>query len=321
MLRIGTDCSGIEAPIQALKNLGIPFSHEFSSDIDKYCIQSIKANYEPKVLFGDPDGAFPGGDITTRDIKDVPDIDLYVCGFPCQPFSAAGKRTGLNHKSGNVFWGCLDVIRKKRPKYFILENVKGLLSNDKGKTWTMIWGELSALEGYTVEWKILNTKDYGIPHNRERLFIVGVCDATEGGRDMTCLRPASRWPMPVPSARTLAEYVDREETTRVETSAKREKYLSHYSHGVFIEFNRLGFDVMKNSYTRNVVDYVPCICTNTQMWCIPMHRFATCRELLDLQGFSETFRQVVSSSRLKTQTGNSMSVNVIEKIIRGLIVV
>ena len=72
MIRVGTDCSGIEAPIQALRNLGIPFSHEFSSDIDKYCIQSIKANYEPKVLFGDPDGPFPCGDITTRDIADVP---------------------------------------------------------------------------------------------------------------------------------------------------------------------------------------------------------------------------------------------------------
>jgi site-specific DNA-cytosine methylase len=80
MLRIGTDCSGIEAPIQALTNLGVKFSHEFSSDIDNYCIQSIKANYKPKVLFGDPDGPFPCGDITKRDITDVPDIDLYRRG-------------------------------------------------------------------------------------------------------------------------------------------------------------------------------------------------------------------------------------------------
>ena len=87
ILRVGTDCSGIEAPIQALLQLKIPFRHVFSSDIDKYCIQSIKANYNPEIIFGDKDGAFPEGDITKRNIKDVPDIDLYVCGFPCQSFS------------------------------------------------------------------------------------------------------------------------------------------------------------------------------------------------------------------------------------------
>ena len=96
-IKVGTDCSGIEAPIEALRQMGIKFIHEFSSEIDKYCIQSIKANYNPKILFGDPDGYFPNGDITKRDIKDIPDIDLYVCGFPCQPFSQAGRREGLEH--------------------------------------------------------------------------------------------------------------------------------------------------------------------------------------------------------------------------------
>ena len=75
-LRIGTDCSGIEAPIQSLTQLGIRFTHAFSSDMDKFCIQSIKANYEPQILFGDKDGPFPDGNITKRKIEDVPDIDL-----------------------------------------------------------------------------------------------------------------------------------------------------------------------------------------------------------------------------------------------------
>jgi site-specific DNA-cytosine methylase len=76
MIRIETDCSGIEAPIQALQQL--PFKHVFCSEIDKYCIQSIKANYNPDIIFGDKDGLYPEGDITKRNINDVPDIDLYV---------------------------------------------------------------------------------------------------------------------------------------------------------------------------------------------------------------------------------------------------
>ena len=127
-LRVGTDCSGIEAPIQALMQMNIPFKHVFSSDIDKYCIKSIKANYEPEIIFGDKDGSFPEGDITKRNIDNVPDIDLYVCGFPCQPFSMAGERKGFEDRRGNVFFSCLEVIEKKQPKYFILENVKGLKS-------------------------------------------------------------------------------------------------------------------------------------------------------------------------------------------------
>jgi DNA (cytosine-5)-methyltransferase 1 len=175
MLRVGTDCSGIEAPIEALRQLNIPYEHVFSSEIDKYCIKSIKANYSPKIIFGDPDGPFKNGDIRERNIKDIPNIDLYVCGFPCQPFSSAGKREGLDDKRGNVFFSCLDVIKFKQPKYFILENVKGLKTYDKGKTWSIIWNELLKLKdyGYNIDWRVLNTRDYGIPQNRERIFIIG----------------------------------------------------------------------------------------------------------------------------------------------------
>ena len=169
ILRVGTDCSGIEAPIQALLQIGVKFKHVFSSDIDKFCIQSIKANYNPKIIFGD---------ITKRNIKDVPDIDLYVCGFPCQSFSILGKQRGFDDIRGNIFFSCIHLIKKKKPKYFILENVKGLFTHNKGNTWFVIQNELKELEkyGYYIKYKILNTKDYGIPQNRERIYIVGVKD-------------------------------------------------------------------------------------------------------------------------------------------------
>ena len=107
-----------------------------------------------------------------------------MCGFPCQPFSVAGDKKGFEDNRGNVFWSCLEVIEKKQPKYFILENVKGLLGHDKpvgakrkeyGNTFNVIWSALLALErfGYKVQWKVMNTRDYGIPQNRERIYFLG----------------------------------------------------------------------------------------------------------------------------------------------------
>ena len=310
MIRVGTDCSGIEAPIQALKNLGVPFSHEFSSDIDKFCIQSIKANYKPKVLFGDPDGSFPCGDIAKRDIRDVPDIDLYVCGFPCQPFSAAGRKNGFEHKSGNVFWSCFEVINAKKPKYFILENVRGLLSNDKGKTWKTIWEALNELDDYTVEWKILNTKDYGIPQNRERLFIVGRKGST----------PFS-WPTSIPLTKKLSEYVDTTITDRKNYSVAREAYIKKYSSHVFLDLCWVSMDNRRKQKMRLGTEIASCICSSGHIICLGknMHRDATCGELLQLQGFPSSFKQVVSKTQMNKQTGNSMSVNVVERLIGSLL--
>ncbi len=309
MIRVGTDCSGIEAPVQALKNLGVPFSHEFSSDIDKFCIQSIKANYKPKVLFGDLDGPFPCGDITKRDVKDVPDIDLYVCGFPCQPFSAAGRKNGFEHKSGNVFWSCFEVINAKKPKYFILENVRGLLSNDKGKTWKTIWEALNKLQGYAIDWKILNTKDYGIPQNRERLFIVGRKGSTP-----------FNWPSSVPLVRKLSEYVDTENRERKQYSETREAYIKKYSSHVFLDLCWVSMDNRRKQKMRLGTEIASCVCARSHVVCLynGLHRDATCGELLQLQGFQDDFNQVVSKTQIKKQIGNSMSVNVLEKIIKSL---
>jgi DNA (cytosine-5)-methyltransferase 1 len=306
-LRVGTDCSGIEAPIQALKQLKIPLKHVFSSEIDKYCIQSIKANYEPDIIFGDKEGPYPEGDITKRDINDVPGIDLYIAGFPCQPFSIAGKRQGFAHKSGNVFWSCLEVIKTKQPKYFILENVRGLLWHDKenkkdkyGRTWNVIWTELQGLEkyGYQVQWKVLNTKDYGIPQNRERVYIVGT-------------RGQFEWPEKV-EMDNIKKYVDWEDNKfRYKTSERLEKYISLLPNNIFIELQHCSFGNNPDP------TYSQCLTANTRMWCNPLSRYITCKEMFLLQGMTK-FKQVVSNTQMKKQIGNSMSVNVIAAILANL---
>lgn len=300
MLKVGTDCSGIEAPIEALKQLKIPFRHVFSSEIDKYCIQSIKANYNPEIIFGDKNGAFPEGDITKRNIKDVPDIDLYVCGFPCQPFSSAGERKGLDDDRGTVFFSCLEVIKKKQPKYFILENVKGLLSHDKGNTFEIIWKNLLKLEkdGYKIKWKILNTRDYGIPQNRERLFIVG------------CKNKDFVWPVKK-KMKNLKDFVDWKDIIKYDK--KTIKNIPKNS--IFIDLNFFReHDTYPNAYR-----WSPCLNTQNGLWNVPIHRFANVKERLNLQGFPKTFKKVVSKTQINKQIGNSMSVNVLKEIMKQLL--
>lgn len=295
MLRIGTDCSGIEAPIQALRKLGIQHRHVFSSDIDKYAIQSIRANYNPEKIFGD---------ITKRNISNVPDMDIYICGFPCQAFSHAGNRKGFKDKRGIVFFSCLEVIREKEPKFFILENVKGLLSHDKGQTFKTILSELENLEHYTIYWEVLNTRDYGLPQNRPRVFIVGFrTDAQEG-------------PFTFPEKKkmlNLLDFIDQTDTYvhPIPNCVSKSGMLEIIpKDAVFVDF---GFKKHKHP---NSANYTPTINANNRLWCLPKHRYVNCKELLALQGFSPDFKQVVSKTQLKKQLGNSMSVNVLVELFR-----
>lgn len=134
----------------------------WSNEWDKYANQIYTKH------FGECDSR----DIRIVDTKDIPDHDLLCAGFPCQSFSIAGKRLGFEDTRGTMFFEIARIIRDKRPRYFLLENVKGLLSHDEGKTFQTILGVLSDL-GYEYQWQVLNSKNFGVPQNRERVFIVG----------------------------------------------------------------------------------------------------------------------------------------------------
>lgn len=135
-------------------------------EIDKYANQAYNAIYQPK------EGEVFFEDATKINPYDIPDFDLLCGGFPCQTFSIAGKRAGFNDTRGTLFFEIARIITVKRPKYLLLENVPGLLSHDQGWTYTTILGALSKL-GYDAAWQNLNSKDFGVPQNRERVFVVG----------------------------------------------------------------------------------------------------------------------------------------------------
>jgi DNA (cytosine-5)-methyltransferase 1 len=112
------------------------------------------------------------GDITKINPTDIEDFDLFVGGFPCQSFSIAGKRGGFEDTRGTLIFDVFRILKEKQPRFVLLENVKGLLSHDNGRTFKVIISSLAEL-GYDVEWQVLNAKNFGVPQNRERVFIIG----------------------------------------------------------------------------------------------------------------------------------------------------
>jgi DNA (cytosine-5)-methyltransferase 1 len=221
-MKIGTDFSGIGAPEMALKYLGIDFESVFACEIDKYARKSFEQLHAPKTFYND---------ITTRNHSKVDQLDLYVAGFPCQSFSMAGKRKGFEETRGTLFFNVAEFIKENQPKTFVLENVKGLLSHDKGRTFQTIIDILSngggtqngqiSLDvmddglGYHIYWKVLNTKNFGIPQNRERIFIVGFKDF----RDFT-------FPKEMPLELKLKDILEDEVDEKYYLSEKMTKFVT-----------------------------------------------------------------------------------------------
>lgn len=157
--------SGIGAFEKALENLRIKHEVVNYCEIDKYASKAyslIHSIPEEKNL----------GDITKVNPKELPDFDMLCFGFPCQSYSVAGKRLGMKDERGLLFYDALRILKEKKPKYFIFENVQGLLSIDKGKTIEHIL-ELLSSAGYEITMDLINSKDMGIPQNRVRLFCLG----------------------------------------------------------------------------------------------------------------------------------------------------
>ena len=139
------------------------------SEIDKYAISIYQKHFPGHKNYGDARDIIP---------EQLPDFDMLVGGFPCQSFSIAGKRQGFNDTRGTLFFEIARILQVKKPKWILLENVKGLLSHDNFRTITTIFGVLTEL-GYTISWEILNSKHFGVPQNRERIFIFGFREGCE----------------------------------------------------------------------------------------------------------------------------------------------
>jgi len=328
-LRIGTDCSGIEAPVMALRLLGIPHEHIFSAEIDSHARQSIRANYSPAIEYED---------IFQRDAKTIPDIDLYVCGFPCQSFSTvnAGGQQGFyqEHNKGIIFFQCYTVICHTQPAIFILENVKNLLTHDDGNTFRVIQSYLDSLSQlYIIQHKVLNAKEYdGNLQNRPRVYIVGVrkdtvlphacrsLQATEHG----LFPPPPQPPFNVPIASVLLDDKDLPESyPDVKLTAHKETLLQELvakgydlADDYIVNLNISGGNFFQ---VRAMPDRCPCLLANSTFYITSKKRNMCAREALRIQGFPDSFRQVVSERQMHKQCGNSMSLAVLSALYTHLL--
>lgn len=296
VLSIGTDCSGIEAPIEALRQLGVPHEHKWACEIDPYARKSIEANYNPQQMFHD---------ITKRDHEKLPQVDIYVCGFPCQPFSLMGKKQGRDDPRSNIMVQCIKVIQVKLPKVFILENVKHFMYIENGKVYQYLEQRLRSLKKYNIYTNIVNTKDYGIPQNRERVYIIGI---RKDAQKREFILPSKKAP------KSLAHFII---DKTVYPEKQSDKMLQNNLKKVY---NCKLCIVTPFTYYSPMKGLSPTITTQaSRFYLTKYNRCLYPKEALLLQGFPDDFKQVVSNHQLFKQAGNSMSVNVLKAILQSVI--
>lgn len=297
----------------------------FTSEWDKYSKKTYQANF----------GEIPFGDITKPETKNyIPDnFDVLCAGFPCQAFSIAGKRGGFEDTRGTLFFDVAEIIKKKQPKAIFLENVKGLRNHDKGKTLATILNVLREdLNYYVPEPQILNAKEFGVPQNRERIFIVGF------RKDLGISE--FKYPEPTDKDKVLDDILESEEvsvkyylSTTYLNTLKNHK-ARHASKG-----NGFGYEIIPNDGTANAVvcggmgrernlilddkltNFIPVTKISGEVNREGVRKM-TPREWARLQGFPDDFKIVVSDAQAYKQFGNSVAVPAIqataEKIIQML---
>ena len=291
-MRIGTDCSGMDAPLEALRQLNKKVEYVFGCDSLKVSKQFINQNgLTPNVWFDD---------ITTRNDKLLPDIDVYICGFPCQSFSILGLRRGMGDiEKGNVMLKCISVIKTKLPKVFILENVKGFIGNKKGEAFSILMKKLKNLNKYELHYSILNTSDYNIPQNRERFYLVGILK--------TELIVPFTFPEKIKPTKHISEFIDN--IFHGEKPSKNViKHMPNWRSTDFCIATEAGFGNF-------MVDKCPTI-TSARFYISKYQRYLKPKELICLQGFKEVDFSGIAITNQRKLIGNTMSVNVLKELFK-----
>ena len=291
---------GIRLPFSELNGRCV-----FSSEWDKFAQKTYSINY----------GEVPSGDITQIGSDAIPDCDLVIGGFPCQPFSQAGLHKGFGDTRGTLFFEIERIIRDKRPKAFLLENVKQLKGHDKGRTLKVILDHIDKLD-YSADYAILRAADFGVPQNRERIYIVGF-DKKAFGEDVHFVFPTP--PKPPTRVGDILESTADEKYTISDNlwEGHQRRKIEHRIKG-----NGFGFSLFNadSEYTSTISaryykDGSEILIEQKGK----NPRKLTPRECARLQGFPEEFIIPVSDTQAYKQFGNSVAVPVIRALAKPII--
>lgn len=274
---------------------GIPSQCVFSCDIDEFARASYAAN------FGDR----PHGDIAKTEPSSIPGHDLLFAGFPCQPFSIIGNGKGFADTRGTLFFEIVKILTLKKPRAFVLENVKRFVGHNEGRTLDRILTILSEL-GYSVDYKVLNALDFGLPQKRERVFFVGFNKPEK-----------FHWPQGGEQRKSLGSILEENVDNKFLASAairekRRKQHQSKHYPSIWHE-NKSGH-----------ISSYPYSCAlragaSHNYLLVNGERRLTPREMLRLQGFPDSFKIVCSDVQTKKQTGNAVSVPVAQSIMEKIL--
>ncbi len=313
----------------ALDRLGLKCV--FSSDNDSYCQKVYYDNF----------GEMPFGDITQINAKDIPNFDILTAGFPCQPFSYAGRLLGFEDKvRGTLFFDVVRILKEKKPKMFILENVKGLKSHNNGETVKTIENTVKEL-GYTIHTKVLSSYDFGLPQYRERWYCVGFLNNVsfefpQGNKRGSILRDIIDEEGNFEDLKLSQFDIDRinfhfkskdkrvqHDNSKYAPNTKKGKY------GVFSYMKpdgTLRFHVgdtaktqIQEAYFVSLESAAPTIIAAREPKLWDLKRRMSVNECRRLQGFPEWFKFNVSNQQAKRQLGNAVSVPVVEAVAKKML--
>jgi len=280
----------------------------FSSEWDKFAQKSYNINY----------GEIPHGDIAQIDAKTIPDHDILLAGFPCQPFSQAGLKKGFEDARGTLFFNIATILEQKQPKAFMLENVKQLKGHDKGNTLLVIRNILNELNYYVPEPEVLNAYHFGTPQNRERIIIVGFNKKYLPNNFDKFTYPKGEIDETICVGNILEKNVidkftisDRLYSGHLERKKAHAKKGNGFGFSLFDEKSKYTSTISARYYKDGSEALIKQKDKNPRM--------LTPRECARLQGFPEDFIIGVSNSQAYKQFGNSVCINVIDKIAKAML--
>lgn len=318
-LRVLSLFSGIGAFEKALANIGVEYDLVNYCEFDKYASKAYS-------LIHNVSESLNLGDITKVDENNLSECDLITYGFPCQSFSVQGKKLGFKDKEkGGLFFETMRVASKLKPKYLIAENVKNLVGHDNGNTFSTILNTLNDL-GYNNYYKTLNSVDFGVPHRRERIFIISIRKDLDNNK--------FEFPSGQKLNKTVRDIVDSSCKNRHIKDSLR-PYLNKQYHkefkskdGLIKVFDGVSQGYFTSSFSQNRIYSIDGVSpTLTTGYDSPVfyeiNGLLNGKERLLLQGFAEedynNIKDLIPERQIAKQAGNSISVNVLESIFKNLL--